>query len=86
MGTDRIIMLETTIENKRYTLKRINYDANVAPGVISIEVLIEEDIPFGVNSYIYGIEIRTEDEILFFESNISAMKDYVVARLVELKA
>ena len=47
-------MLETTIGNKRYTLKKINYDAYLRPGIISIEVFIEEDIPFGVNSYSVG--------------------------------
>ena len=77
-------MLEATIGNKRYTLKKISYDSYSHPGVISIEVFIEEDIPFGVNSYTYGLEFRAENEILFFEENVLGMKDYVVSKLVEL--
>lgn len=78
-------MIEQIVENKKYILEKITYDIVGGSESLSILVRIVEDIPFGVNEYFYSMNF-TQEEIVFFIDSIVPLKDWIVSRLVELKA
>ena len=78
-------MFTQRFENKEYTLSKIEYQVVEEKENLYLEFDIVEDIEFGVRKYKYGTYFN-EDEIAFFTLQIDSMRDYVLGKLIELKA
>ena len=78
-------MITETYGNKKYTLRKVDYQVVGESESLYIEVYIAEDVEFGVREYNYGLQL-THDETQYFMSTIGGMTEYIMQKLIEAGA
>jgi hypothetical protein len=79
-------MITRTIDTKKYTLERLSYEILGEAESLYLQFKIEEDIPFGVRTYSYGLNFSADEMALVMEMLEQNFADYVVNKLVENEA
>jgi hypothetical protein len=78
-------MITETLGNKKYTLRRVDYQIVGESEALYIEVAIEEDLEFSTRKYNYGLQL-SNDETAYFMTTVGGMTPYILSKLVEVGA
>lgn len=79
-------MITRTIDTKKYTLEKIDYDLVGGNESLYLQFKIEQDVEFGVRTYYYGMTVTPENTQAFLGILGGAFTDAVIERLINENA